>query len=391
MRVAIVCSGAEPGRDGVGDYSMRLASGLIACGNEALVIAHRDTALSAHVPSFDMRADVRVARFPASASDDERGQWLAAALADFSPDWVIFQFVCWGVADRGVLNPVPAALMAALSGRRVALYFHELWLGLDHGASLRHRWWGRRQRESILRFLSVLQPAVVLTSNPVYSAILQRFGWAAQVLPLLSNIPVCVGAASEVPQLLQQKCGGPPWGARHEVVMLAAFGTVLPAWNPEAALGWLRAEAQRRGRRVLFVSVGRASSQGEAWLARLARLGGPDLSFLLLGETSPKHVSGILQEADVGLPSTDWMLLGKSGAAAAMREHGLPMLVVRNEQRFRDLPGFSVSHSPSIVRFDAGAPPDFDSLVRTRQPARDTLPEAAGQLLTILERARTES
>jgi len=169
--------------------------------------------------------------------------------------------------------------------------------------------------------------------------------------------------------------------------VLAIFGTVFPTWNPDTALHWFLAEARRRGRRVLVVSIGRPSEAGEALLARLAQRGGSDLSFCQLGEASPRLVSGLLQEADVGLPSTDWMLLGKSGVAAAMLEHGLPMLVVRNSQAFRDLPGFSVSHSPCVFRFDATAPPDFDSLVSTRQPAPDTLPRIIRELVALLERA----
>jgi hypothetical protein len=69
-----------------------------------------------------------------------------------------------------------------------------------------------------------------------------------------------------------------------------------------------------------------------------------------------------------------------------MLEHGLPMLVARHRQAFRDLPGLSVSHPPSVFRFDASAPPDFDVLVTSRQPARDTLPQAARELVNLLER-----
>jgi hypothetical protein len=387
VKLAIVCSSAEPGRDGVGDYSVRLASSLIAGGHCVLVIAARDAAFAGRVPDADMRSNVRVVRYPASAGDAERGRWLATALEDFAPDWVVLQFVCWGFADRGVLTPPPVALIAALSGRRVAIYCHELWLALDLGASLRHRWWGRQQRQSILRFLALLHPAVVLTSNPVYAAILQRYGWAAQIVPLVGNIPVHAGAAADVVRLLEQRNGRPAWNARHEVFVLALFGTLLPAWDPGAALQWLQGQAQRRGRNVLVVSIGRPSPAGEALLARLAQRSGPFPSFHILGEAAPRLVSGLLQEADAGLPSTDWMLLGKSGVAAAMLEHGLPMLVVRNSQAFRDLPDFSVSHPQSIFRFNAAAPPDFDSLAAARGCARDTLPEIARELVTILERA----
>ncbi len=387
MKIAILCSRAEAGRDGVGDYSVRLAAGLSAVGHEALVLAERDTTLAAHAQTVETREGIRVVRLPASASDTQRGEWLAAELNAFSPDWVIVQFVCWGLADRGILDPPPTALIAALSRWRVAVYCHELWLGLDRGATMRHRLWGWRQRRSILRFLALARPALVLTSNPAYGAILERFGLRAQIVPLHGNIPVSGAAADEARQLIVKRLGRVPWSERREVLMLAVFGSVFPAWNPRPALSWLRTEAERRGQRVLLVSIGRPSQVGEALLAQLAAEEGPSLACVALGEAEPRMVSGLLQEADIGLPSTDWLLLGKSGAAAAMQEHGLPILIVRNEQTFRDLPGFSVTHPASVFRFDPAAPPDYDSLVRARRPAGDSLPSITRNLVNLLERA----
>ncbi len=387
VKIAIICSRAEAGRDGVGDYSVRLAAGFEACGHNTLVLAERDMMLAASTPTIETRDNIRVVRLPASAADSQRGEWLAAQLDAFAPDWVILQFVCWGLADRGILAPPPTSLLAALSRWRVAIYCHELWLGLDRGATMRHRLWGWRQRRSILRFLALARPALVLTSNPAYCAILERFGWRARILPLHGNIPVSDGAADEARQLIRQRLGRIPWRERREVLLLAVFGSVLPAWNPRPALSWLRTEAERRGQRVLLASIGRPSQVGEALLAGLAIDAGPSLACVALGEAAPRMVSGLLQEADIGLPSTDWLLLGKSGGAAAMQEHGLPILVVRNEQSFRDLPGFSVTHPDSVFRFDPAAPPDYDSLVRARRPAGDPLPSLTRDLVNLLERA----
>ena len=389
MNIALICTSVEPGRDGVGDYSVRLASALIAQGHRVLVIAEHDSAVSAHEPVKGERENVPVVRLPGGASNDDRGRWLASVLDAFSPDWVVLQFVCWGFGDGGILDPQPLALIAALSGRRVAIYCHELWLGLERGASLRHRWWGRRQRLSILRFLNLLRPALVLTSNPAYRDVLQLNGWSAQIVPLFSNIPIHPGAAPKLYPLLEQRAGRPPWSARSDVVLLAVFGSVYREWQPEAALQWLRTEAQRRNRRVLLVSAGRPSQKGEAVLARLARKFDVAVTFIALGEVSAELVSGLLQEADLGLPASDWLLLGKSGVAAAMVAHGLPMLVVRHSQSFRDLPGLSVMHAPAVFRFDAAAPPDFDRITGARGPIADTLSETTRQLTSALEHVPT--
>ncbi|MEJ1964418.1 MAG: hypothetical protein WDO56_23890 [Gammaproteobacteria bacterium] len=387
MKIALVCSCLEPGRDGVGDYSVRLAVELIARGHRAFVIAERDFSISTQEPVHGERENVRVLRLPARASNESRGRWLAEGLADFSPDWVVLQFVCWGFADRGILDPPPVALLAALSGRRVAIYCHELWLGLKRGASLRHRWWGRRQRVSILRFLTMLRPAVVLTSNPAYREVLHRYDWNAEIVPLFSNVPVHAGAASTLLPLLHERAGKALWESRSDVLMLAVFGSVYPEWKPEAALRWFQSEAQRRNRRVVVVSAGRLSQKGEAVLASLARKTDLAVGFVTLGEVSAEAVSGLLQEADLGLPATEWVLLGKSGVAAAMMAHGLPMLVVRSTESFRDLPGLKVTYAPQVFAFDAAAPPDFDTIIGARARVGETLPQIASQFLRALERA----
>jgi glycosyltransferase involved in cell wall biosynthesis len=376
VKVAIICSSAEPGRDGVGDYSVRLGSALAAAGHRAFVVAERDPAVTAAAPVNTEREGVPVLRLPASLPDRQRGRALADALDRFAPDWVIVQFVCWGFADRGVLDPPLSALVAALSGRRIAIYCHELWLGLERGASLRHRWWGRSQRNSILRFFSQLQPALVLTSNLAYARVLERFGWSARVVPLFSNIPFRAEGRAKFLALFEQSS---------DVFMVAVFGSVYPEWQPQAALQWIIAEARRRNRRVLLVIAGRPSPRGEALVERLTRELDYSATILVLGEIPPDVVSGLLQEADIGLPSSDWLLLDKSGVAAAMTAHGLPMLVVRNGVSFRDLPALSVTHAPSVFRFDTHSPPDFDRLASARTRPLDTLAEITVQLVGVMK------
>lgn len=384
MRVAIICSSAEPGRDGVGDYSVRLAAALAAEGHQTMVIAERDFAITGSDVVKGERDGVPLLRLPGSAANETRARALAEGLDEFRPDWVIVQFVCWGFADRGVLDPPLSALIAALSRWRVALYCHELWLGLERGATLRHRWWGRRQRVAILRFLTQLRPALVMTSNPGYRKVLERFGWSAQIVPLFSNIPLHREGSAKFLALLEQRAGRPLWKSRNDVVMAAVFGSVYSEWRPQRALQWIGAEARRRNRSAVLVMAGRRTPQGEVLVERLARELSASMTVIALGEIAPETVSGLLQEADIGLPPSDWILLDKSGVAAAMTAHGLPMLIVRNRVSFRDVPDLTVSHAPSVFRFHADRPPDFDRLAAARTPAADTLPQITRQLLGAL-------
>ena len=381
MNIALICSSAEPGRDGVGDYSARLGAALVAAGNRVLIIAERDFAVDAAQPLNGARDGVPVLRLPGRLSNEQRARALADALDAFAADWVVLQFVCWGFANDGVLDPPLTALLAALSGRRIAVYCHELWLGLERGASLRHRVWGWRQRRGILRFLSQLQPALVLTSNAVYRDVLRHFGWDARIVPLFSNIDFDPEGSARFRSLLGERADG--------TLLAAVFGSVDPQWQPQAALRWIDEEARRRSRRTLLVIAGRRSPRAERFVQRIARDVTSFAKVVTLGEISPDLVSGLLQEADLGLPVCDWLRLGKSGVAAAMTAHGLPMLVVRHRESYRDLPGLDVTHAPSVFRFDARRPPDFERLAAARTRATDTLADITRQIEGALKDAST--
>jgi len=384
MNIAMICSSAEPGRDGVGDYSVRLGVSLVAMGHRVLIIAERDFAVSGDEPVHGEREGLPVVRLPGNAPNELRGRALAGALGRFAPDWVMVEFVCWGFAQDGILDPPLHSLIAALSGRRVAIYCHELWLGLEQGASLRHRLWGWRQRRGILRFLSQLKPSLVMTSNAVYHSVLERLGWRPRMIPLFSNIPFHAEGRDEFLSLLAQRAGEPLWSTRRDVMIVAVFGNVDPQWQPQEALRWLGTEAGRCNRKLVLVIAGRRSPKAEKNVQRIAQDVSAFAKAVTLGEVSPAAVSGLLQEADVGLPVCDWLRLGKSGVAAAMTAHGLPILIARNGESYRGLPDFAVTHSPLVFRFDVHHPPDFERLAGARTPPVDSLSQITQQFVSAL-------
>jgi hypothetical protein len=100
-----------------------------------------------------------------------------------------------------------------------------------------------------------------------------------------------------------------------------------------------------------------------------------------LGPLSDQAVSQVLQAADFGLATTPWLLREKSGSLAALREHGLPIVLTRNDWQLAGDPC-----SPRQVTEDRccflslpGETLSMESLKR-RMPA-DTLPEVAKEFL----------
>jgi len=159
------------------------------------------------------------------------------------------------------------------------------------------------------------------------------------------------------------------------------FGAIHPAWSPEPLFSSLVNAAP--GRNVVVASIGRSGPGKANWQAIRARYGKP-FSIVSLGERTVEELSTFLQSVDFGIATTPWQLIGKSGSAAAMLDHGLPVIVTRDDQDF-GFPAASSSIHPLLYRLDSELPRWLASV--RRQPARSRLPEIASQFLQDLNRS----
>jgi len=124
------------------------------------------------------------------------------------------------------------------------------------------------------------------------------------------------------------------------------FGTLHPQWEPQPFLGILLAAAKEADRRVGLLSVGRLGAAGEAIWERMTREHGEEIVFVKFGEQSGERISELLQIADFGIAASPWNLIGKSGSAAAMLDHGLPVIVTRKAE----ISGFETVPDPLLLR-----------------------------------------
>ncbi len=379
MKILFICGSLEPGRDGVGDYTRLLAGACAARGHDCTALALHD--LHAPRETDRTRDALRVIRLPATTPWAVRLDRAADLRARLAPDWVSWQFVAYAFHPRGFL---PGALLqraADLRGARCHVMMHELWLGLEAGASWRPRLIGWLQRQGILRLLRQLNPDCVQTSNPVYRRALARAGIESGVLGLFGNVP-CVsdhpGDGSPFTRWLPAlPAPAPP------PFIAVTFGTIHPQWQPAATIAWLVATARRLGRRPAFLALGVPGAAAPRLLAGFRRAGIPAAQ---TDELKAATVSHLLAAADVGIAPHPWALIGKSGAAAAMLDHGLPVLVPRDNWHLR---GHVVCSAPAadplLTRLagldDAGTD---RWLARRRAPA-SALPQVADTFLHALQ------
>jgi hypothetical protein len=256
--------------------------------------------------------------------------------------------------------------------------FHELWIGAGTPSSLRHRATGFLQRLGIRRLLSTLRPRLTTTSNPVYAAMLRQLGTEAGVLPLFGNIPVCdahaLCAADEALAGI-----GVAEGSREGWWIGLFFSGLHELWPPEPLMALLLCAASRAGKRLALVSVGRMGAGGEALWNRLKVDYADRSEFLNLAEQPAETISSLLQAADFGFASAPWQLIGKSGAAAAMLDHGLPVIIARDDFQ----PYIRSAGPPSVDPLFHFCDPELEAQLAAglpKRPARARVDEIAARL-----------
>ena len=201
----------------------------------------------------------------------------------------------------------------------------------------------------------------VQTSNGAYEGLLRRAGIEAEVLPLFGAIPIT----------------GVDGKKTEGVLRFGMFGELHRVWPPEPLLGRLR----ELGKRIEIEHMGRSGS--EVWDNMVGRYG-REIGFTRHGEQTMERVSQFLMEMDFGIATTPMALLGKSASATAMLEHGLPLIVNRDDVRYA---GIDAGTAPEGV---IAMKEDFvDALrnARRREPRRRIV-EVADQFIENVTRMK---
>lgn len=380
MKLLFFCGSLEPGRDGVGDYTRRLAGECAGRGHDCTVLALHDP--SASRPSDLTSGEVRLIRLPATSAWTKRIASARRHMQRFNPDWVSWQFVAQAFHPRGFLPAVLLQNAAELRGPRCHLMMHELWLGLERGAAWRARALGWLQRRGVLCLLDQLNPDCLQTSNATYQAALGREGHVAEVLGLFGNVPVAADFPGRALTLAGWRPG--PAGA-HAPLVAVTFGTLHPQWQPAATADWLRATAARLGRTAFLIALGRTGAHATAILDGFRQQG---IGVAETGELAEANVSHLLQAADLGIAPHPWALIGKSGAAAAMLDHGLPVLVPRDDWRLRGAAAATASAAPDplLTRLTGLNDSRTDAWLASRRAPAAALPRVTDAFWDALER-----
>lgn len=391
VRILFVCGGIEPGRDGVGDYAQRLAAELCLQGHQAALAGIRDPYSVRELNNEETRTvrstrsspvNIPTLRISSQQNSSRAFDGLSAFAKEFRPDYVSLQFVPYAFHPRGFCFGLGRRLMRAVPECRRHVFYHELSVGLGTGASMAERFQGFVQGLAIRAATQEWQPMVTHTHAQFYQNQLSKFGIKADLLPLISNIPV--STQGSVCPVFDELVGGGD-SRRTSRILAGYFGSFYEGAAGKDFVHGLSMLAQSTDKEIVCVLAGRQNPSALTRWSALSAKGNRGIRWVYLGELPPPAVSRFLQGLDFGIAATPWELIAKSGSVAAMLDHGLPVLVPRNDFRPRGHSKPSLALHPRLVRAFGEPTWTKGDWLQLRVPAKDTAGELAAAFLNALQ------
>lgn len=314
MKLVFVCGSMEPGKDGVGDYTRCLCGILQSTGHEVAAIALNDPFITEEVETYQQaqQQQILVMRYPSAWSTNKRFEQARLWVEVRNPDWLSLQFVIYSFHRKGIPFGLGKSMFRLGGSRKWHLMFHELWIGMERQAPIKHRIIGRLQKSIIKNLLSSLKPQIIHTQTRFYQFVLNELGWRADLMPLFSNIPF-MGGPQEEPTHLPRE------------YRMVLFGHINPGAPVRTFARELSKEAQRLEINPRLILIGRNGPGRHEWVRIFQNEG---LPVEVMGEQGQDQISQVLSAASAGISTTPGFLVEKSGTVAAMKLHGMPVVVV---------------------------------------------------------------
>ncbi|QCR22600.1 glycosyltransferase family 4 protein [Pontibacter sp. SGAir0037] len=329
MKKVLLLNGClEPGKDGVGDYSLLFAAELQNLGLEVLLCSLHDSFIKKVSQKYSN--GLNITRIPATLSWHKKTKLLESLIDACKPDHISLQFVIYAFHTKGLPFRAMYYLQKVLKRfSSVSLMMHEPWIGRSYQEPAKRRVIGFIQRNMIKKFIAEVSPKVIHTSNSAFHKLLAYYKIDVKILPLFSNIPYIPHARLQVEAwMLANDCIGVG-----EQLRIGIFGRIPQQWNLKGLLEWLSKENEN----AVLLHIGKADEDQVRKLSDEINSTIPSLKAYFLGERDTDFVSGFLQTIDAGVAVTATQILGKSGVAAAYREHGLPIIIAGLDENFRKI------------------------------------------------------
>ncbi len=346
MKIIFICGCLEPGKDGVGDYTRRLACELVKQGIIVGALALNDyfvNTVQTEKQASD-GSDIQVYRIPGDWNRSKKKQYAKKWVENHNPEWLSLQFVLYSYNKKGLPFGLRSMLKDIAGDRKWHIMCHELWIGISSQSPLKEFFLGSIQKIILKRLLQALNPEIINTQIKLYQSLLNQLGFETQILPLFSNIPF----HREVSKLAEKlNINKVPLQKRAVLILFGSIHPLAPVQQfASEAIAYFKKE---RYTNISLCLIGRTGEEKYEWINVFESKG-----FVIndLGEENIENISIALQKATIGLSTTPLYLIEKSGTAIAMRLHKLPIISVSKHWRPRN--GIKVNFPNDVLEYKEG-------------------------------------
>ena len=315
MKIVFICGSLETGKDGVGDYTRRLCGELINQGLSVGIMSYNDKHVNGVVEENQISDgnSIPCLRIANSFSRKERCNLAKNWIEEKKPEWLSLQFVPYAFNNKGLPFGLSKELVKIGGTSKWHIMIHELWIGMNTESPSKAKLIGYVQKNIIKKILSSLKPIVINTQTELYKNQLMKLGHNATILPLFSNIPNTT--ASKEPNVVE--------GFKIPSNYMVLFGSIHTHAPIDDFIKELKLINSNPS--LSLVTIGRNGAELKKWISICKT---NNLDVLEMGEQPVKVISHVIKHAKYGISTTPIDLIQKSGAMAAMHEHGLPVICI---------------------------------------------------------------
>ena len=280
MKICFISGPYKPGKCGISDYITLLSEKLKSHGHQSQLIA---------IDSGNALSDIAGNLPPA--------------------DLYSIQFAPFSFSPTGLTKKRLFCLAKSLRNKNTHINFHEIWIGAYPKAKWKEKTIGWFQKREIVKFINISNSLTITCSNSAAIDRMRQSGIDCKYLYLFGNIPYS--------KIEQSKAS--------TVLSVAFFGTLYEKFPYDLLANKLREISKSLDMPIHFKILGRQREEGGI---KIIQQISQKYRFAISrsGKLPGFKISEEFQNCDLGISTTPYDIIGKSGATAAMLEHGLPVL-----------------------------------------------------------------
>ena len=135
INIVFICGSLEPGKDGVGDYTRRLAGELKRQGSSAAIIAINDQYINQTTEDFlfDEEINIFCLRIPTLVQTDQKIESCKKIIDYVNPNWISIQYVPYSFHKKGIPLLLGSFLSKINQKAKWHVMLHEVCIGSQVG------------------------------------------------------------------------------------------------------------------------------------------------------------------------------------------------------------------------------------------------------------------